>query len=155
MHAKPQKTENTLHKAHEICTRSGQKLTPKRAAILTVLIESRQPLSAYEVVANYNQTQSHPIQPMSAYRILNFLQSEKLVHKLETQNKYIACAHINCSHPHSIPHFLVCRQCQQVQEIHIPEHIVDELSRHARHSGFTLDQSQIELDGLCDKCRDQ
>ena len=153
MHAKSANTEQMLQKADEKCTRSGNRLTTKRAAILELLIDAAQPLSAYELVALYNQTQPQAIQPMSAYRILQFLQSEKLVHKLETQNKFIACAHISCNHPHATPQFLVCKKCNRVKEIYLPEEFIAALAQHANESGFTIDQSQIEFDGICEDCR--
>ncbi len=153
MPAKSANTEQTLQKADEICTQSGNRLTTKRAAILELLIDAERPLSAYDLVALYNQKQPQPIQPMSAYRILQFLQSEKLVHKLETQNKYIACTHITCSHPHAAPQFLVCKQCHRVKEIYLPEELIDALAGYAQQSGFSIDQTQIEFDGICEDCR--
>jgi Fur family zinc uptake transcriptional regulator len=145
-------TASILQKADEKCTRAGTRLTVKRAALLGLLVEAARPLSAYELVALYNQSEEQTIQPMSAYRILQFLQSEELVHKLETQNKYIACSHISCSHAHQVPQFLVCRKCHKVSEINLPAGIVDELSTQAKLSGFELDESRIELDGVCKDC---
>lgn len=146
-------TEAILLKANQKCAESGHRLTHKRASILGLLVEAEKPMSAYEVVSLYNQSQTQAIQPMSAYRILQFLQSEQLVHKLETQNKFVACSHISCSHSHRAPQFLVCHECQQVQEVYMPEEIVNGLALQAQQSGFALDQSKIELDGLCEQCQ--
>ena len=37
---------------------------------------------------------------MSIYRILEFLESQQLVHKLKLTNRYVACVHITCNHEH-------------------------------------------------------
>jgi Fur family zinc uptake transcriptional regulator len=145
-------TASVLSQANAKCTRSGSRLTTKRAQVLEVLLSSSIPLSAYEIVAQYNETTDQTMQPMSVYRILQFLESEQLVHKLSLQNKYIACSHIACSHPHEVPQFLICRNCQRTKEISIHKSVIDELAQQAEKSGFELMNSQIELDCLCDDC---
>ena len=90
---------------------------------------------------------------MSVYRIMHFLIQEKLVHKLETANRFIACAHIACDHPHDIPQFLICDRCKMVQEVGIQKRIMKELSNSIEHTGFTLASQQLELHGLCANCR--
>ena len=54
-------------------------------------------MSAYELVDYCKETYGVSPPPMSVYRILDFLQQERLVHKLNLANKYIACAHITLS----------------------------------------------------------
>lgn len=143
----------TLKEANEKCTRSGSRLTSKRAQILELLINSPSPLSAYEIVALYNESDKPTMQPMSVYRILQFLESEQLVHKLELQNKYIACSHIACTHPHEIPQFLICQQCQRVKEISVDKSVIDLLAQQVKQSGFKLVNPQFELECLCDDCQ--
>jgi Fur family zinc uptake transcriptional regulator len=148
-------TASLLSQADEKCTRSGSRLTTKRAQVLEVLLSSAIPLSAYEIVARYNQATEQTMQPMSVYRILQFLESEELVHKLSVQNKYIACSHIACSHPHEVPQFLICRNCQRTEEISIQKSVIDEIAQQAEKSGFQLMNSQIELDCLCAGCLEE
>ncbi len=144
--------QKLISKAADICNESGGRLTEKRQRILELLLHSDTPLSAYEVADRYNKTADRSIPVMSVYRILDFLESEQLVHKLSSANKYVACAHIACTHSHEVPQFLICRSCESVKEIGIKKSIVDELSAHVRTAGYTLMNSQLELDCLCEKC---
>jgi len=89
---------------------------------------------------------------MSIYRILEFLEDEHLVHKLSLANKYVACAHISCSHAHAVPQFLICRQCSKVKEIGIKPAMIDELRASVNEAGFKLISPQLEMNCLCEGC---
>lgn len=149
---KSQQLNTIMGKAQDICSRSGGRLTEKRSRILELLIVSGTPLSAYEVADAYNKNAEKTIQPMSVYRILDFLESEQLVHKLSSANKYVACSHIACNHSHQIPQFLICGKCQSVKEIAIAKRIVEELEEQVSNAGYTLTNSQMELQCICDAC---
>jgi Fur family zinc uptake transcriptional regulator len=149
---KKQRLNTILDKAQNICTHSGGRLTEKRKRILALMLLSKTPLSAYEVADNYNKDAESSMPAMSVYRILDFLESEQLVHKLSTANKYVACSHIDCSHSHQIPQFLICGKCQSVKEVAIAKRIIDELDQQVAGAGYKLVNSQLELQCLCDKC---
>ena len=141
-----------LERAAQKCTESGSKLTPKRRQILEVLVKAGAPLSAYDIVAQYNNLYDQDMKPMSVYRILDFLASEKLVHKLGLANQYVACEHIRCDHAHDSTHFLICRQCQKTKEVTLSRALLDMLSERVQEAGYQLMSSQLELDCLCDDC---
>ena len=147
-----QRLTTILDKAEHICTHSGVRLTEKRKLILELMLLSNTPLSAYEVADRYNKNSESSMPAMSVYRILDFLESEQLVHKLSSANKYIACSHIACSHEHQIPQFLICGKCQSVKEVAIAKKIIDELDHEVASAGYKLVNSQLELQCLCDKC---
>ncbi len=145
-------TAKILKQADKKCTQSGSRLTPKRAHILELLINSEIPLSAYNIVELYNEHTLQQIQPMSAYRILEFLQAEQLVHKLSLENKFVACSHITCEHDHKVPQFLICRGCHKVKEIAVQKTIIEQLASQVSSAGYKMINTQIELDCLCDDC---
>jgi len=145
-------SNKTLERAAEKCLQAGSKLTDKRALILNILVEADAPLSAYEIVDRYNEKSAKSMPPMSAYRILDFLVSAQLTHKLTSENKYIACTHIACSHEHKTPQFLICQKCHRVKEIDIELDIIDSLQRQVNTAGYQLVNSQLELDCLCENC---
>jgi len=147
-------SNKTLARAAEKCLQAGSKLTDKRAMILKVLVDAAAPLSAYEVVDRYNEDSLKTMPPMSAYRILDFLVSAQLAHKLTSENKYVACSHIACSHKHEIPQFLICQNCHQVKEVDIEHDIIESLQRQVNTAGYKLVNSQLELDCLCEACAD-
>jgi Fur family zinc uptake transcriptional regulator len=149
----PVDIDQILKKSQEVCALTGAKLTNKRKNVLTVLLSSSTPLSAYDIVEKY-RTQFNEVLPvMSVYRMLDFLIQEKLVHKLETAGQYMICAHITCDHPHEMPQFLICDHCHTVKEIGIKEPIMLELERSIQSTGFTMDKKQLELHGFCEHCQ--
>lgn len=149
------KTDKTIKRASEKCMKSGTKLTDKRTQLLDILLQSESPLSAYEIVDRYNEKADKSMPPMSAYRILEFLESEQLVHKLSSENKYVACAHIMCCPDHKVSQFLICRSCHKVKEITIEHDVIDSLKKSVSEAGYKLMNSQLELDCLCDDCQSE
>lgn len=149
---KKQQLAKIIDKAHDICAHSGGRLTEKRKRILELLLNSEIPLSAYEVADTYNRSSETNIPVMSVYRILEFLETELLVHKLSSTNKYVACSHIACNHAHEVPQFLICGNCQTVKEIAISKSVIEELDKQVENAGYKLTNSQLELQCMCEPC---
>jgi len=145
--------ETILDKAKHHCEEQGVKLTAKRENVLVSIIKAGEAVSAYELAELYREEFNQAIPAMSVYRILDFLVELSLVHKLTSANKYIACSHISCSHSHALPQFLICENCQVVTEIGIKNAVIEELKASVEKTGFTLTTQQLELKGLCSKCR--
>lgn len=141
-----------MARAADKCRQLGVRLTEKRTRILEILVESESPLSAYEIVDRFNAHSSKSIPPMSVYRILDFLVSEQLVHKLAMANKFVVCSHIVCCDDHKITQFLICHQCNRTQEVEIPVTVMERLESHIVKAGFRLTNPQIELECLCEDC---
>lgn len=146
------KTLKILKTAEEQCTQAGARLTPKRKRVLKTLIQAKSPLSAYEITDQYNKTYEDDIAPMSVYRMLDFLMSQELVHKLESTNKFLVCSHILCDHGHGTSQFLICSQCDQVYEVALKKEVIDALKNSADSVDFDLSNKQIELVGRCKVC---
>ncbi|WP_394209446.1 Fur family transcriptional regulator [Enterovibrio calviensis] len=141
-----------IHHAEEHCKANGSRLTEKRKHVLTGLIKSDKALSAYELIDFCRNEFGETIPAMSVYRILVFLQNEKLVHKLNLANKFVACAHITCDHAHGVPQFLICNQCHKVSEINIEKSTIETLKNSVQAAGFHLVTPQIELNCVCETC---
>ncbi len=105
MPIKDEKTEKILGRAEQRCSEVGSKLTLKRGQVLEGLVKSKKALSAYELTDFCRNELGYELLPMSVYRILEFLENNQLVHRLNTSNKYIACSHITCGHRHRPPQF--------------------------------------------------
>ncbi|MCX4190266.1 Fur family transcriptional regulator [Methylophaga sp. OBS3] len=147
------KIEKILQKAENNCLEQGGRLTPKRRQVLEILLLKQQPLSAYEIAEHYQQMLGESIPAMSVYRMLDFLMTQGLVHKLSSANKFIACSHIACSHSHQTPQFLICDNCQSVSEIGIENMLINALEKSIRDNDFELKSRQLELHGLCKGCQ--
>jgi Fur family zinc uptake transcriptional regulator len=144
--------ESTIEHAEKRCKANGARLTTKRKRILTGLIESNKALSAYELIDFCKQRFGEKIPAMSVYRILDFLETQHLVHKLNLANKYVACIHINCDHTHAVPQFLICKNCSKVKEISINQSTISDLSETVKSAGYDLYTPQVELNCLCESC---
>jgi Fur family zinc uptake transcriptional regulator len=142
-----------LKSAATRCKDSGGRLTVKREHILKVLLSTEKPLSAYEVLDKYKQETQEAMPPMSVYRILDFLAQQQLIHKLDSQNKFIACSHIHEQWHHQMSQFLICRDCHSVKEISIAKNLMNELNEQAKGAGYQLLSPQLELDCICDECQ--
>ena len=147
-----QKLDSTIKKAEQVCERTGSRLTDKRRDILEILLSSENPLSAYDISDAYNKKAEKPMPTMSVYRILDFLEAEHLVHKLSSTNKYVACSHIDCGHQYEIPQFLICAECETTSEVAVSTIIYEELNKLVSKAGYTLGNSKLELQCLCNKC---
>ncbi len=142
-----------LSKAEERCSAAGSRLTEKRKKILEIMVSSDVPLSPYEVVDQYNEVADSKMPANSAYRILDFLVSENLAHKLASAQKYIACSHIACDHTHNVPQFLICGKCQKVQEVGIQTKLMKQLKDNVESTGYSMTSQQLEIQCLCPDCQ--
>lgn len=149
------KVQSIINHAEQSCKAHGSKLTHKRKQVLSGLLQSNRAMSAYELVDYCKEAYGESPPPMSVYRILDFLQEEHLVHKLNLANKYIACAHITCDHDHGIPQFLICGGCQRVEEIAVGKSTISTLKRKVEEAGFHLSSPQLEINCLCNQCKDK
>jgi Fur family zinc uptake transcriptional regulator len=145
-------TETVIQHAEQQCIANGARLTKKRKQILIGLIESDKALSAYELMDFCKQRFGENLPAMSVYRILEFLEEQRLVHKLNLANKYVACIHISCDHAHAVPQFLICRSCSKVKEVSINQSTISDLSETVKNAGYDLYSPQVELNCLCESC---
>ena len=144
--------EHIVSRAEQQCKQNGTQLTAKRKTVLTGLLQSQKALSAYELTDYCSKELGETLPTMSVYRILDFLESEQLVHKLNIANRYVACIHIACDHKHAVPQFLICTNCQQVKEISISNSTVATLKKNVENAGYTLASPQLEMNCLCERC---
>jgi Fur family zinc uptake transcriptional regulator len=149
------KTDEIIVHAEQYCKNNGTRLTPKRKQVLSSLIKSEKALSAYDLIDLFEKDFGEKIPAMSVYRILDFLEKEHLVHKLNLANKYVACSHITCDHAHGVPQFLICGTCNQVKEITINKSTIDELKQNIESAGFQLVSPQLEMNCICNNCSEK
>ncbi|MDD9950875.1 MAG: transcriptional repressor [Zetaproteobacteria bacterium] len=147
------KLNQIIKSAENICARDGVRFTTKRRDIFNIVLHERKALSAYEIAEKLRQTSKTSAPAMSVYRILEFLEQRKLVHKIASVNKYAICAHITCNHEHDMPRLAVCSNCLKVEELASNTPIKQELLASLDAIDFQLQSQQLELIGLCSNCR--
>ena len=137
-----------LQQAAELCDRRNLRFTRLRKQVLELVCRAEQPVGAYHLLDELKQS-GRSAAPPTVYRALDFLLEQGLVHRLSTNNTYLACAHPQ--HPHAAV-FLVCSECGHTQEVHT-EGVIDELGRQANQFGFKIQHAAVEVTGLCSRCR--
>lgn len=124
-------------------------LTRNQSLVLGALSASEGPLSAYSILDRLRDQGFRA--PLQVYRALERLQEVGLVHRLESINAFVACAHPH-DHAHALPAaFAICQDCGQVEEFSLEE--VDRLlASWAERHGFRAAKTVIEIRGTCARC---
>jgi Fur family zinc uptake transcriptional regulator len=134
--------------AEALCAERGQRLTPIRRRVLGALLASHKPLGAYEIIDRMAPKGPRPA-PITAYRALEFLRQNGLVHRIESRNAFIACVHNHAAG--ALVVFLICERCGAVGEASSTD-VTATLTSAARAVGFTPKSPVIELTGVCTHC---
>jgi Fur family zinc uptake transcriptional regulator len=142
-------TTDALHHAERVCERRAQKFTPIRRQVLQALLSSHRPLGAYEVIDELAKSMPRPA-PITVYRALDFLMENGLVHRIESRNAYLACAHDHDAA--AMVAFLICERCGSVGEIPAAP-VALSLYAAARASGVAPKLSGGEITGTCAHCQ--
>jgi Fur family zinc uptake transcriptional regulator len=140
---------DALRHAETICEGRGQKFTPIRRQVLRALLSSHRPLGAYEIIDQLAGDMPRPA-PITIYRALDFLMENGLVHRIESRNAFLACAH-NHDETSTVA-FLICDCCGSVGEIPATPVAVS-INDAARCSGFAPKLSVVEITGTCVHCQ--
>ena len=135
--------------ADDCCASAGLQLTPVRRRVLEILLGGHKAMGAYEIL-DVLRNEGLGSQPPVVYRALDFLVKNGFAHKIERLNAFVACTHSTEDH---LPVFLLCRTCNTVAESRgDPSSGV--LTTVADQTGFRIERTVIEAEGLCPKCQD-
>lgn len=140
--------EQALADARRICSDASARLTPTRERVLELIWQSHKPLGAYDLLGALTRD-GHNAAPPTVYRALDFLQQHGLVHRIASLNAFTGCTHAGASHT---GFFLICRQCHNVLELASPD-LDSAVERAAQAQQFAVEESTIEIAGLCPACR--
>lgn len=146
-HQHSQCIKEALQKAEQICTDNQCRLTPIRKKVLELIWKSHKPIKAYDLLAQLS-SEDFVEKPPTVYRALEFLIDNNLIHRIESQNAYIGC---NSNHETLDSKFLICDQCNQVEELSEPK-INKTLSEISKKQGFTPSLVNVEIHGTCSHC---
>ena len=137
-----------LATARDLCESRQLRLTARRQQVLEILLQSHQPMGAYDILAQINrQHTGTAVAPPIVYRALEFLLEEGLIHRIECRNAFIGC--IDPGH-RDAAQFLICKGCEKVAELDKPATMIQS---EASRVGFTIDHSVVEITGFCADCQ--
>ena len=127
----------------KLCRARGIRITPQRLAVYRALAEDLAHPTVESVYARLSK-QLPGLSQATIYRTLQFLEDENLIRRVSSPGA-IGRFDANIG-PHQ---HLLCRACGSLQDISIP-------ALHSaiipRVSGFTVEELDIRLVGLCERC---
>jgi Fur family zinc uptake transcriptional regulator len=137
-----------LDEAADLCSRHSVHLTDLRRIVLGLILQANRPLTAYQLLDQLKATRPGAAPP-TIYRALEFLLEQKLIHKLERSNAFIACTGLG-QHAHAAQ-LLVCGTCGQAAELE-DRSVARALWQAAAEIGFRPSNRIVEIDGICADC---
>jgi len=142
--------KTALVSAADICVARGARLTPLRRRVLELIWRNHAPVGAYDLLRALAETQPGAAPP-TVYRALDFLLAHGLVHRIESLNAFVGCAHPRHAHGGQ---FLICGDCGAAAEVHDPR-VDAAIGRRAAELGFTVSHKTVEVQGLCGPCQNR
>lgn len=125
-----------------------RELTRNQNLVLGALTKAEGPISAYGILDELREDGIRA--PLQIYRALDKLLEMGLVHRLESLNAFVACAHEH-DHLTGTAAFAICKDCGKVDEF-TDDVVNEQLTAWASRNGFTADRTTIELRGHCGQC---
>ena len=140
--------EQALKQARRVCEREGERFTDLRRQVFELVWAGHKPVKAYDLLSALAAKRSG-VAPATVYRTLDFLQSQGLVHKIESLNAYLGCCQPGQDHQ---GHFLICEDCDEVRELNFLS-FSDSIDEIASEEDFQVKRTTLEISGLCAQCR--
>lgn len=142
--------QNALQQAEDLCRSTGARFTPIRRKVLELVWGSHKAVKAYDLLEQLEQADGAQAPP-TVYRALDFLLEQRLVHKVESLNAFVGCAHPKSQHGCQ---FLICNSCYNVSEC-CDATTSRGIELMAEKAGFHMQRHMLEIHGLCAHCHKQ
>ena len=123
-------------------------LSKNQKIILDYIQKNKKPVKAYSILSNVQKKGINA--PPQVYRALDKLIEIGKIHKVESQNSFVACKTSDCETPHATA-FSICDSCNEVSEINDPK-LFKYLLDFKDNSGIKFDGYNLEFFGTCKSC---
>jgi Fur family zinc uptake transcriptional regulator len=137
-----------LSAAEAVCAEASERLTPLRKRVLELVWGSHRPIGAYAILDQLKED-GRSAAPPTVYRALEFLLERGLIHRIESLNAFVGCAHPGESH---LVQFLICKTCGMTAELD-DRRLGEAIGRSAAEHGFNIQSRVVELSGICSGCQ--
>ena len=124
-------------------------LSKNQKIILEYIQKNKKPVKAYSILSNVQKKGINA--PPQVYRALDKLIEIGKIHKVESQNSFVACKTSDCETPHATA-FSICDSCDEVSEINDPK-LFKYLLDFKDNSGIKFDGYNLEFFGNCKSCK--
>ena len=122
-------------------------LTKNQKIVFNLLQNSGEPLKAYTILENLKREGLKS--PLQVYRALDKLVELGIIHKIESQNSFIACSNSNCA---SNTAFTICRKCGDVKEIK-NNYLFEQVSDLGKKNRLNVQRFNLEFYVDCNGCK--
>lgn len=140
--------QSALARAESVCAARGTRLTASRRRVLELVWSGHRPRGAYQILEELSRERGGTVAAPTVYRALEFLESQGLVHRIESLNAYVGCSTGGERH---WGQFLVCGVCGNAIEIH-DDGLERAVAVAAETRGFVVQTPIVEVRGLCREC---
>ena len=123
-------------------------LSKNQKIILEYIQKNKKPVKAYSILSNVQKKGINA--PPQVYRALDKLIEIGKIHKVESQNSFVACKTSDCETPRATA-FSICDSCDEVSEINDPK-LFKYLLDFKDNSGIKFDGYNLEFFGTCKSC---
>ena len=138
---------DALTVADRVCDERGTRFTDLRRRVFELVWASHKPVGAYAILETL-RNEGLGSAPPTVYRALDFLLEHELVHRIESLNAFVGCAHPGESHR---GFFLICTQCGNAEELD-DTRLGATIAQAAQARGFTARHTTLEVAGTCVSC---
>jgi len=136
-----------LRDAGRLCAEKGLRLTSTRRRVLELIWQSHCPSRAYEILDQLTR-EDHTPSPPTVYRALGFLLGSGLIHRINSRNAIVGCAHPRKHHDAQI--FIYDRCSVAVEQA--DNSVNRRIQRNAAGLQFRIREQPVEISGLCPRC---
>lgn len=141
MHSSREKMDSAL----ESLKKERFRITEPRKALLNLLIDSQNPLSAEDA---HQKLGSEDYDLVTVYRNLETFEKAGIANRIPTESGK-SLYELNEERHHY--HHIICRKCHRADKLDICE--IEKLETLASDLGFTEVTHVLELYGVCEDCR--
>lgn len=139
---------DALSVADRVCEERAIRFTELRRRVFELVWASHKPVGAYAIL-EILRSEGLGSAPPTVYRALDFLLEHELVHRIESLNAFVGCAHPGESHR---GFFLICKQCGNAEELD-DQRLGASIAHAAEARGFAARHTTLEVAGTCASCQ--
>ena len=125
----------------------NEDLTKNQKIVFKLLQNAGEPLKAYSILESLKREGLKS--PLQIYRALDKLVELGKIHKIESQNSFIACNNSHCS---SNTAFTICNRCGDVKEIK-HNNLFEDVGALAKKNRLKISRFNLEFYIDCNGCK--
>ena len=123
-------------------------LSKNQKIVFDYILKIKKPVKAYSILSALKNKGIDA--PPKVYRALEKLIELGKIHKIESQNAFVACKSSSCKSSHTTI-FSICESCDSVSEVDDPK-LSKYLLELKETNGVKLSSYNVELFGRCKSC---